>query len=168
MLWILLALKQLTYLSDKVFMMKFKNILFVVFAIKVNMLHAQDLNSLFTSNVSNRFIAYVAPWCPACKNLQPVLKAWCSKSKLNQSGEVDFIIVIGEEKKSGDNETLASYYSNCKVFIDKDNSIAKKYDIKNFPSFRKLSSEMTFINSNDQDVVNELSKLLPLRREEIQ
>lgn len=80
-------------------------------------------------------LVYVAPWCPACKQMEPLLMQIAKASV--RGGDHGVKIVVGQERSPGDNEKLAKAYGVNGV-VDADNSIREKLNVKHYPTIMQL------------------------------
>lgn len=81
-------------------------------------------------------LVYVAPWCPACKSLDPILKMLVKSS----GGESGVKIVVGQGHASGDNEKLAETYGANGV-VDADNSYHDKLKVRYYPTIFQFDAK---------------------------
>jgi thiol-disulfide isomerase/thioredoxin len=80
-------------------------------------------------------IVYIAPWCPACEQMSPILKTFLHKSQ--SVTEYGFQIIVGDERSPGQNGQKAQSLGDG-VMIDGDRSLARSLNITYYPTFYVL------------------------------
>ncbi len=105
------------------------------------------------------FIVYVTPWCPACEQLSPYLLKIQEQTKRDQQYGIKMI--IGQERKSGENERIAARYGGTAV-IDQDLSLHHILNIKYYPTILLVSKD-GIITERDNDALE-----IAFRRYQIQ
>lgn len=77
-------------------------------------------------------IIYLAPWCPACHQYQPMIVSALANFKNNDEHGIQ--IIMGMEIQIGENERVAREIG-ADVIIDHDRKYAKMMNISYFPTF---------------------------------
>ncbi len=90
-------------------------------------------------------VVYVAPWCPACKQLAPQLRAALPRVKEKEFG---LKIVVGQGRPEENDDEAASFGEAGSA--DQDGSIHKILGVSQYPSFFVLDQEKTVILANEE------------------
>jgi thiol-disulfide isomerase/thioredoxin len=86
-------------------------------------------------------LAYVAPWCPACKQISPKLKEALEKSpKMKDYG---FKVVVGQGKPSENDAEAASY--GFGAVTDPDNILKVTLGVDHYPYFFVLDQDSSVV-----------------------
>lgn len=92
-------------------------------------------------------LVYVAPWCPACKQMEPLLKHITMAA--SRGGEHGVKIVVGQGRSPGDNEKLAGVFAANGV-VDSDGSIHDKLNVKHYPTLMQLDPKGNIIQRDSE------------------
>ena len=79
---------------------------------------------------------YVAPWCPACKSMEPVFRLFVNKNANSVHGTK---IVVGQGKTSEDNASMAKLYGEA-GFVDEGNAYHEKLKVRHYPTIIHLDA----------------------------
>lgn len=82
-------------------------------------------------------VVYMAPWCPHCKNAVADLQGFARKSAAKAMPGVKVWVGAGEPAA---NKAMADAFG-VHGFVDADESVAKKFSVRGFPSFYVLDRE---------------------------
>lgn len=82
-------------------------------------------------------VAYMAPWCPHCKNAVPALQSFAKKSRDPKFPGLK--IWVGAGKPEANKEMAAAFGAHG--FVDTDETIAQKFAVRGFPSFYVLDRD---------------------------
>lgn len=82
-------------------------------------------------------VAYMAPWCPHCKNAVPGLQSFAEKSSDPQFPGLK--VWVGAGKPEANKQMAAAFGPHG--FVDADDTVAQKFGVRGFPSFYVLDRE---------------------------
>jgi thiol-disulfide isomerase/thioredoxin len=94
-------------------------------------------------------VIYIAPWCPACEQMSPILKTFLQNSK--SVTDYGFQIIVGDERSAGDNKQKAQSLGDG-VIIDGDRSLARTLKITYYPTFYVVDPKGK-VQMKDQDAM---------------
>ena len=90
---------------------------------------------------------YVAPWCPACNSIAPLLKKSLAASRTKK--EFGMKIFVGQERQPGHNDRVAAEFGPG-TFVDADGTVLAKLGVSYFPSFFVLDKQGEILLSGDE------------------
>lgn len=93
----------------------------------------------------NCAVVYLAPWCPACKQIEPMLKE--IYPRLKEHPNSGLLVIMGGEMNAGENETAARAIHND-VVIDQNRSIAQSLKVSYFPTILVLDDKRKVIKKD--------------------
>lgn len=82
-------------------------------------------------------IVYVAPWCPACHSIEPMLKSALENSKNHVYG---IQVIVGSGKTEEENNQKANDLGEG-VIVDNDRRYAKELNIAYFPTVMVVNQQ---------------------------
>jgi thiol-disulfide isomerase/thioredoxin len=91
-------------------------------------------------------VVYMAPWCPACKQIVPRLQRMSKKAV---KGDYGLKVVVGRGRSPEDNEQMAAQFGNFGA-VDKDEKVFSDLKVSRYPSFFVLDGEGTVILANQE------------------
>ncbi len=94
-------------------------------------------------------LLYVTPWCPACISMSPLFQQL--KQKMESDPEYGMKIIVGRERKSGDNEKMAARYGK-ESLIDGDDKYHSILEIDRYPTLLMVESS-GLITRKNEDVI---------------
>lgn len=82
-------------------------------------------------------VAYMAPWCPHCRNAVPALQSFARKSSDPKFPGLKVWVGAGEPDA---NREMAKAFGPH-GFVDADETVARKFEVRGFPSFYVLDRD---------------------------
>lgn len=99
-------------------------------------------------------IVYLAPWCPACEQVTPMLMTFLKNAQNNP--EYGLQVVIGAGRAIGDNENKAKALG-LGTIVDNDNLIARALGVTYYPTFIVVDSTRS-VKMRDQEAMEWTNK----------
>lgn len=109
-------------------------------------------------------VIYIAPWCSVCKVQTPNYNQILAKTRGISS--LKAVVVIGEERRKGNNRKAAKDFPQNGVKIDQDLSIHKQLKIRAYPHYSLESTTETLQSGKESynSILNELD-IPPIEKE---
>ncbi len=92
-------------------------------------------------------VIYVAPWCPACKDVAPILTDLL-KNAQEFNRDVGIMVVVGEGQ-AHENQQLADSFGRGSL-IDHDRSILKSLDVSYYPTFVVVDASFKIVKKDQE------------------
>lgn len=86
-------------------------------------------------------VAYLAPWCPHCKNAVPELQKMTAKAGQEKSPGLKVVVGAG---KPGENENMARVFGKSGI-VDASGEKARQLSVAYYPTFLVVDREGTVI-----------------------
>lgn len=86
-------------------------------------------------------VAYLAPWCPHCKNAVPELQKMTAKAEQEKSPGLKVLVGAG---KPGENESMARVFGKSGI-VDASGDKARQLSVAYYPTFLVVDREGTVI-----------------------
>lgn len=99
-------------------------------------------------------IVYMAPWCPACKQLQPAIIS--AMQALQHHPQNGIQVIMGGEKNPGDNARAASDFGPD-VIIDQNGTLQTELNVTYYPTILVVNQKRDIVYK-DQEAMKWLNQ----------
>lgn len=94
-------------------------------------------------------VAYVAPWCPACEQLAPIIQGFVKK--YSEQSDYGILVIIGAGTAE-ENEKKAKFYES-NTLIDQSFKMSESLGVTYYPSFFVVDAYRK-VKLKDQEAFN--------------